>query len=134
MKSLEYYQKNELYKKLLDPNKIDYSKILSRKLLPDKAILSTKDKILYIIEHKSQENTRFVYEDLQTCNFKNQQYKKLFAPLDIAVKYVYILSDYFKKKEYKDTLDYVKSVGCYYFFNELPMEFLDSPRKSAVMA
>ncbi|MBU4311681.1 MAG: hypothetical protein KJ706_03055 [Candidatus Omnitrophica bacterium] len=127
MGTLEYYQKNELYKKLLEPNKIDYSKILSRKLLPDEAILSIKDKVLCIVERKSHENTRFVYEDLQACNFRNQQYKKLFAPLDIAVKYVYILSDYFRKKEYKDVLDYVKSVGCYYFFNKLPMEFLDCP-------
>ena len=117
MKSLEYYQKNDLYKKLLEPNKIDYSKILSRKLLPDEAILSSEDKILYIVERKSQENTRFVYEDLQACNFRNQQYKKLFALLGIAVKYVYILSGYFKKKEYRDILDYVESVGCHYFFN-----------------
>ncbi|MFH0838786.1 MAG: hypothetical protein V1893_01185 [Candidatus Omnitrophota bacterium] len=128
MKTFEYYQGNELYKKILKPYKIDYSKILSRKLLPDEAILSTKDNVLHIIERKSQENTRFVYEDLQACNFRNQQYKKLFAPLGIEVKYVYILSDYFKKKEYKDVLDYVKSVGCYYFFNEIPLDFLGLPK------
>ena len=127
MKSLEYYQGNEIYKKLLEPNKVDYSKILSRKLLPDDAILSTKDRILYLVERKSQEDVRFVYEDLQACNFRNQQYRKLFAPLGIAIRYIYILSDYFKKKEYKDVLEYVKSVGCYYFFNELPMEFLGLP-------
>src|SRR3989338_7077601 len=102
MKSLEYYQGNEIYKKLLEPNKVDYSKILSRKLLPDDAILSTKDRILYLVERKSQEDVRFVYEDLQACNFRNQQYRKLFAPLGIAIRYIYILSDYFKKKEYKD--------------------------------
>jgi len=127
MKTLEYYKKNELYKKLLEPNKINYSKILSRKLLPDEAILSVKDKVLYIIERKSQENTRFVYEDLQACNFRNQQYKKLFALLGIAVKYIYILSNYFKKRDYKDILEYVKSVDCYYFFNELPRKFLGCP-------
>jgi len=126
MKTFEYYQKNELYK-LLKRNKIEYSKILSRKLLPDEAILSTKDNALYVIERKSQENTRFVYEDLQACNFRNQQYKKLFAPLAIEVKYVYILNDWFSDPKYKDVLDYVKSVGCYYFFNELPMEFLGLP-------
>lgn len=127
MKSFEYYYGNDLYKKLLEPNKINYSKILSRKLLPDEAILSTKNNTLYVLERKSQESTRFVYEDLQACDFRNQQYKKLLAPLGIAVKYVYILADYFKKKEYKDVLTYVKSVGCYYFFNELPMEFLGLP-------
>lgn len=127
MKTLECYHKNELYEKLLKRNKIDYSKILSRKLLPDEAILSIKDNILYIVERKSQENMRFVYEDLQACNFRNQQYKKLFEPLNISVKYAYVLNSYFKRKEYKDVLNYVKSVGCYYFFNELPMEFLGLP-------
>lgn len=127
MKIAEYYHKGELYTRLLRRNKIDYSKILSRKLLPDEAILAIENNILYIIEHKSQEAIRFVYEDLQARDFRNQQYKKLFEPLDIAVKYIYIISDYFKRKEYKDVLEYVKSVGCYYFFNELPMEFLGLP-------
>ena len=58
---------------------------------------------------------------------KNKQYKKLLTPLNISVKYVCVLNDWFKKKEYKSVLDYVKSVGCYYFFNELPLDFLDLP-------
>jgi len=37
------------------------------------------------------------------------------APLNIEVEYVYILSDWFRKPEYKDTLDYVISVGCQYY-------------------
>jgi len=127
MKILEYYRKNELYEEFLKPNKIDYSRIFSRKLLPDEAILSRKNNMFYIIEYKSKENVRFVYEDLQSCNFRNKQYRKLFESLNLTVRYIYIISDYFKKKEYKDVLEYVKSVGCYYFFNELPMEFLGLP-------
>jgi hypothetical protein len=96
--------------------------------LPDEAILIIKDKTLYIIEMKFQEVTGSVDEKLQTCDFKNQQYKKLLAPLNISVKYAYVLNDWFKKKEYKDVLDYVKSVGCYYFFEEIPLEFLDLPK------
>ena len=95
--------------------------------MPDDAILILKDKILYIVEIKFQEVAGSVDEKLQTCDFKNKEYKKLLSPLDISVKYVYILNDWFKKKEYKDVLDYIKSVGCYYFFNELPMEFLELP-------
>jgi len=127
-KVAELYQKHKLYKNLLEPNKVDYSKIISKKLLPDEAILILAGKTLYIIEMKFQEVPGSVDEKLQTCDFKNKQYKKLLAPLNISVKYAYILSGWFTKKEYKDVLAYVKSVGCYYFFNELPLDFLGLPK------
>jgi hypothetical protein len=126
-KVAEFYQKNKLYKNLLQPRNIDYSKIISKKLLPDETILILKDKTLFIIEIKFQAVAGSVDEKLQTCDFKNKQYKKLLKPLNISVKYAYVLNDWFRKKEYKDVLDYVESVGCYYFFNELPMEFLGLP-------
>ena len=82
---------------------------------------------LYILELKFQEVAGSVDEKLQTCDFKNKQYCKLLAPLKIDVKYVYVLNDWFKKNEYKDVLSYVESVGCYYFFNEVPLAFFGLP-------
>lgn len=49
------------------------------------------------------------------------------APLNIEVEYIYILSDWFKKPEYKDTLDYIISVGCQYYFHYLPLQKLGLP-------
>lgn len=121
------YQKHDLYKNLLKPSKIDYSKIISKKLLPDEAILVKKDNILFIVEIKFQMVTGSVDEKLQTCDFKNKQYNKLLFPLGISVKYVYVLSDWFKKSEYKDVLEYIACVGCHYFFNEVPLRFLGLP-------
>jgi hypothetical protein len=129
-KIAELYQKHKLYKKLLEPKGIDYSKIISKKLLPDDAILILKDKTLFIIEIKFQEVTGSVDEKLQTCDFKNKQYKKLLAPLNISVEYVYVLSDWFKQPQYKDVLEFVNSVDCHYFFNELPLNFLGLPNPS----
>ena len=126
-KVAEFYPKNKLYKNLLQPHNIDYSKIISKRLLPDESILILKDQTLFIIEIKFQEVAGSVDEKLQTCDFKNKQYKRLLKPLNISVKYVYVLNDWFGKKEYEDVLAYIKSVGCYYFFNELPMEFLGLP-------
>ncbi len=126
-KVAEFYGKNKLYKSLLEPNKIDYSSIISKKLLPDEAILILAGKTLFIIEIKFQEVSGSVDEKLQTCDFKSRQYSKLLEPLGIKVKYVYILNEWFKKTEYKDVLNYVKSVGCYYFFHELPLSFLGLP-------
>lgn len=68
-----------------------------------------------------------VDEKLQTCDFKKKQYRKLMASLNIEVEYIYILNDWFKKPAYKDTLDYVISVGCQYYFNYLPLQKLGLP-------
>ena len=127
-KIAEFYGKHKLYKNLLEPHSIDYSKIISKKLLPDEAILILAGNTLYIIEIKFQEGVGSVDEKLQTCDFKNKQYKKLLAPLGISVKYSYILNDWFKKDGYRDVLNYIKSVGCYYFFEELPLDFLGLPQ------
>lgn len=127
-KVAEIYRKHDLYKKLLEPNKIDYSKLISKKLLPDDAIFVLANKTLFIIEIKFQNVAGSVDEKLQTCDFKNKQYNKLLKPLGITVKYVYVLNDWFKKPEYKDVLDYVSAVHCHYFFNEIPLEFLGLPQ------
>lgn len=126
-KVAEFYPKNKLYKNLLEPKGIDYAKIISKKLLPDDTIFILKDKTLFIIEIKFQEVAGSVDEKLQTCDFKNKQYQKLLAPLNISVKYVYVLNKWFKKKEYRDVLNYIKSVGCYYVFYVLKMKFLGLP-------
>lgn len=49
------------------------------------------------------------------------------APLNIEVEYIYILSDWFRKPEHKDTLDYVISVGCQYYFQYLPLQKIGLP-------
>ena len=46
---------------------------------------------------------------------------------NIDVEYIYILSDWFKHSAYKDTLDYIISVGCHYYFEILPLNKLGLP-------
>lgn len=123
----QFYTKNKLYKKLLEPKGIDYKEFISKKLLPDDAIFIISKNTLFIIEIKFQGVAGSVDEKLQTCDFKNKQYKKLLAPLNIEVKYVYVLNEWFMKKEYKDVLNFVESVGCHYFFDEIPLDFLGLP-------
>jgi hypothetical protein len=62
-----------------------------------------------------------VDEKLQTCDFKRKQYQKLLSRANIDVEYVYLLSYWFKKPEYKDVLDYVISVGCQFYFEYIPL-------------
>ncbi|MFH1824604.1 MAG: hypothetical protein ABH873_05190 [Candidatus Firestonebacteria bacterium] len=123
----KFYKKYGLYSGLLEEEKINWKNILSKKLLPDETILILKDKTLYIIEMKFQHGAGSVDEKLQTCDFKLKQYKKLFKGTNIKVKYIYILNDWYKKPEYEDTMKYIKSVGCNYYFKKLPLSVLGLP-------
>ncbi len=120
------YKKNALYK-FLELKRVDYRKIISKKLLPDEAIYVIVNNTLFVIEVKFQKVAGSVDEKLQTCDFKRKQYAKLMAPLNIEVEYIYILSDWFRNQVYKDVLDYIISVGCQYYFDYLPLQKLGLP-------
>jgi len=122
------FKKHDFYK-FLDESKVRWQNILSKKLLPDDAMLVIVRETLFIIEVKYQQCVGSVDEKLQTCDFKRKQYLKLVAPLELKVEYVYVLNDWFKKKEYRDVLDYIHSVNCHYKFNELPLAWLGLPTK-----
>jgi hypothetical protein len=122
------FKKHDFYR-FLDESKVDWQKMLSKKLLPDDAMLVIVRETLFIIEVKYQQVAGSVDEKLQTCDFKRKQYLKLVAPLGLKVEYVYVLNDWFKKPEYKDVLDYIHSVNCHYKFNELPLAWLGLPTK-----
>ncbi len=121
-KVAELFSKNRLYKSLLVLKEITHTNYISKKLLPDEAILV--GSILFIIEMKFQHGAGSVDEKLQTCHFKKRQYTKLFSDTDIEIKYIYILNDWFSHPSYKDVLEYIEEVGCHYFFNEIPLNFL----------
>ena len=120
------YKKNALYV-FLAAKGVDYKKIVSKKLLPDEALYVIVNNTLFVIEVKFQKVAGSVDEKLQTCDFKRKQYSKLMAPLNIEVEYIYILSDWFGKPEYKDVRDYIMSVGCQYYFKYLPLQKLGLP-------
>lgn len=123
------FRKHDFYR-FLEEEGIDSKQILSKKLLPDDALLVIVRETLFIIEVKYQQVAGSVDEKLQTCDFKRKQYLKLVSPLGLKVEYVYVLSDWFKKPEYKDVLDYIHSVNCHYKFNELPLAWLGLPTRS----
>lgn len=120
------FKKHDFYKYLSEYD-INWKEILSKKLLPDDALLVIVRETLFIIEVKYQQVAGSVDEKLQTCDFKRKQYLKLVASLELKVEYVYVLNDWFKKPEYKDVLNYIHSVNCHYKFNELPLAWLGLP-------
>ena len=120
------FRKHDFYK-FLSEQKVNWQAIISKKLLPDDALLVIVRETLFIIEVKYQQVAGSVDEKLQTCDFKRKQYLKLVSSLGLKVEYVYVLNDWFKKPEYKDVLDYIHSVNCHYKFNELPLAWLGLP-------
>ncbi len=121
------FKKHGLYQ-YLEESGINYHDFISKKLLPDDAIFVISNNTMHIIEIKFQEVAGSTDEKLQTCDFKIKQYKKLLSRLNIEVKYIYILNDWFKKSEYKDVLDYIISInGCSFYFNYLPLKEIGLP-------
>ncbi|MDR0457201.1 MAG: hypothetical protein LBH20_11025 [Treponema sp.] len=124
------FKKHNFYK-FLEENNIDWKKIVSKKLLPDDALLVIVRETLFIIEVKYQQVAGSVDEKLQTCDFKRKQYLKLVKSLELKVEYVYVLNAWFKDPSYKDVLDYINSVNCHYKFDELPLAWLGLPSGKA---
>ncbi|HSZ84585.1 MAG TPA: hypothetical protein VK787_01065, partial [Puia sp.] len=89
---------------------------------PDQGILINNN--FFILEVKFQGGSGSVDEKLQTCHFKKRQYEKLLKPLGLQIQFIYVLSDWFKRPEYKDVLEYIKEVGCQYVFNEIPLNVI----------
>ncbi len=114
------FKKSALYK-FLDYRKVEWRSVLSKKLLPDDSIYVVINNTFFVIECKFQQVAGSVDEKLQTCDFKKKQYKKLLAQLNMEVEYIYLLSDWFKQRQYKDVLDYIVSVGCSYYFEYIPL-------------
>jgi len=120
------FKKRKFYK-FLEEYGIDWEQIISKQLFPDDCIFVIIRNTLFIIECKSQNVGGSVDEKLQTCDFKKRQYQKLLSRANIKVEYMYLLDDWFMHPKYKDTLDYILSVGCYFYFEYIPLAELGLP-------
>lgn len=120
------FRKHAFYD-FLEEQGVNWRPLISKKLLPDDALLVIVRDTLFIIEVKYQQVAGSVDEKLQTCDFKRKQYLKLVTPLRLRVEYVYVLSDWFRDPAYKDVLAYIQSVHCNYYFGTLPLAWLGLP-------
>ncbi len=120
------FKKHGFYK-FLDSQGVDWKKLVSKRLLPDDSIYVIVNNTMFIIECKFQQSPGSVDEKLQTCDFKKKQYQKLLSHLNIEVEYIYLLSEWFKRPEYKDVLDYIISMRCSYYFEYIPLQKLGLP-------
>lgn len=125
-KVAKVFKKYSFYK-FLDKQNVNWKELISKRLLPDDSIYVIVNNTMFIIECKFQQKTGSVDEKLQTCDFKKKQYQKLLSQLNMEVEYIYLLSDWFKKPEYKDVLDYIISVRCSYYFEYIPLYKFGSP-------
>ena len=113
-----------LYSKFFEKYNIDYRQFNSKRWEPDDCYISFKNEIAYIIEKKFQNSSGSVDEKLAACHFKLLEYIKLFSAIRYKTVYIFVLNDWFKRPEYRDILDYINFMGCFYFFNEIPLNFL----------
>ena len=120
------FKKDQFYD-FLKTLTIDWREVISKQPPLYNGFYLLTASTLFIIERKFQPEEEFTAEELQSCDFKKKQYQKLMAQTDIEVEYVYLLSDWFRKPEYKDVLDYIISVRCQYYFEYIPLQKLGLP-------
>jgi hypothetical protein len=121
------FKKYRFYDVFLKELGIDWTKHISKRLLPDDSIFVLSNNTLHIIECKHQERAGSVDEKLQTCDLKKKEYQKLMSQANIDVEYIYLLDEWFKDPKYKDVLDYIISVNCHYYFEYIPLKKLGLP-------
>jgi hypothetical protein len=120
----ELVGKDRLYS-FLQIHGVDWQTRISSRLKPDEGIYAISSKKLTIIEKKYQQVSGSTDEKLQTSGFKLRQYRRLVNGLDIEIKYIYLLNDWFTQSKYADVLDYIRESGADYHFNSVPLELLD---------
>ena len=82
--------KHTLYE-YLKKNKIDWTKIISRKLLPDEAYFNPETKEFNIFEKKFQQTEGSADEKPQTCGFKIWEFSKIGKAIGAEkITYIYI--------------------------------------------
>ena len=123
-------EKCEIYPYLVDhtANFETWQGITSKRNQPDAVLV--RNNTFYIIEMKFQKEDSKSHSQealLPYCDFKKKQYQKLLIGTDFKVKFCYLLSESFKKREaeLKDTYQYIEDVGCQYFIDEIPIEYFN---------
>jgi hypothetical protein len=76
---------------------------------PDEAYIDLMRKNIFIIEKKFQQTPGSVDEKIQTAAFKKYHYSNLFP--NFKIHYIYCLSDWFKRDEYKSVLKYLSDIN-----------------------
>ena len=76
---------------------------------PDEAYIDLARKYIFIIEKKFQQTPGSVDEKIQTAAFKKYHYSNLFP--NFKIHYIYCLSDWFKRDEYKSVLEYLSNIN-----------------------
>ena len=116
--------KYSFYSHFLESKGIIYTNYISKQWLPDECFVNDKSNCVYIIEKKFQNCSGSVDEKIPNCAFKKKIYEKLCTPIEFKVQFIYLFNDWFKAPKYTDMLYDVNSVGCSYYFNEIPLAAL----------
>lgn len=111
--------KRDLYKIMSDMNEVNTELVPAAGCkYPDEAYIYLVDKHIYIIEKKFQQCSGSVDEKIQTGQFKQYHYSKLFP--NFKVSYIYCLSNWFKKPDYTSVLEYLSE-------NKIPVFWGNDP-------
>lgn len=87
---------------------------------PDDCVVNNMNNTIYIVEQKFQKSGGSVDEKIRTFDYRLKYFKKIFVPLGMKVKLIYVFNDWFKKKQYLNVKKEMMEAGIDIYYNSLP--------------
>ena len=107
---------------LEDVYEIKQNNITSTNFRPDGGYVNLEEGTLTIVENKNQNRAGSVDEKIQTGPFKLHQYKKVAKVMGInKIRYIYVLSEYFRIPKFDDVYSWLEDNGVEYYIEEYPI-------------
>jgi hypothetical protein len=91
------------------------------KLWPDEALYIAGSDTLFIVEKKNQTVGGSTDEKIQTAVYKVYYYNMLLEGTGIKLKFMYLLSDWFRDEKYELVIDWLADNGVAVYFEEIPL-------------
>jgi hypothetical protein len=91
------------------------------RLRPDEAIYVAESDTLFIVEKKNQTVGGSTDEKIQTAVYKVYYYNMLLEGTGIKLKFMYLLSDWFRDEKYELVIDWLADNGVAVYFEEIPL-------------
>lgn len=91
------------------------------RLRPDEALYVAETDTLFIVEKKNQTVGGSTDEKIQTAVYKVHYYNMLLEGTGIKLKFMYLLSDWFRNEKYELVIDWLQDNGVAVYFEEIPL-------------
>lgn len=94
----------------------------------DEALLIISSmKAVYVFSNDTKIANKHARNKLKKCGFEREKYRKMLRAIGHRTYYIKILSDGHNRTSNNDVLEYANNAYCTYFFNKIPLKWIELP-------